>query len=397
MLGMIAWRRPRHGSCATMNRVPTTSLAGAASAPRMWHDRALVNANPSSNSGLEPWSRRVRRARHVLKTERAVEKEGIGTMVDDTNRRHLEHTTSFGKTRKHVVAAGLVMGCVAVLGCSAQSRLVPTNAVSGMSVDDDVTDDLNAFHRHHHQGGVIMFVALSLDTLGLPRDQDAVVRGIQERLFLKMEPARVAEQELLNALADGMASGAVDKARSDAAVAHFGSASGLVSDAAASSLNDLHAALTPPQRGALVDKVLAHWTVFQQAERSAGVGFSTAAGHLAELAEELGLSAGQVERITASLSSTEPAVSTPAESARVEAHRARLAGFREAAFDARTLTDGAAVCAYIASRGAARMVWFYEAVAPQITPDQRPKLALLLRDHATHTESARVATQGGSE
>jgi len=51
----------------------------------------------------------------------------------------------------------------------------------------------------------------------------------------------------------------------DAAVAQLTAAGATVHDASADALNRLHAALTTVQREALVDKVSAHWTVWQKA------------------------------------------------------------------------------------------------------------------------------------
>ena len=80
-----------------------------------------------------------------------------------------------------------------------------------------------------------------------------------------MEPARAAEQSLLATLADGLAGANLDAARVDAAVAQVSAAAAAVHDASADALNELHAVLTPPERGALVDKVEAHWAVWQKA------------------------------------------------------------------------------------------------------------------------------------
>lgn len=197
-------------------------------------------------------------------------------------------------------ASGLALvGHGALAGCAAgaASGPVPATAASGLTVDDELIDDLNEHHRHHHQGGVTMFIALSLDTLGLPADKQAVVTKIEADSFARMEPARVAEQSVLTALADGIAAGAIDKARVDAAVAQLESASGQVHEATVDALNQLHAALTPPERSALVDKIWAHWAVFRQANgEDAQVGKDGRTGHLAEVAVELGLSATRSRR-----------------------------------------------------------------------------------------------------
>jgi Spy/CpxP family protein refolding chaperone len=164
-----------------------------------------------------------------------------------------------------------------------------------------------------------------------------------------------------------------------------------VHDATVDALNQLHAALTPPQRAALVDKVMAHWTVFRQANvEDEQPGKDHGAGHLAALAVELGLSADQVEKIRASFGATMHAGGTW-DTAEIEAHLQRLGAFRGDTFDAGTLSGGAAADAHLAARGATRMARFYEAVDPVLTPEQRAKLVLSLREHATHKDDAVAA------
>jgi Spy/CpxP family protein refolding chaperone len=289
-------------------------------------------------------------------------------------------------------AAGLaLLGSAALSGCAAgaASGPVPATAASSIAVDDDdLTADLNEHHRHHPQGGVTMFIALSLDTLGLPPEQQAVITKIQADLFARMEPARAAGQKVLMALADGIAAGAIDEPRVDAAIAELASASGLVHDATVDALSQLHAALTPPERAALVDKVAANWAVFRQANDEDGK--DRRAGHLSELAVDLGLSDDQVDRIGASFHTAMRAAGAldPAE---IDAYLERLGAFRGDGFDPRTLSGGAAANAHVAARGATRMARFYEAVTPVLTPEQRAKLVVLLREHAAHKDEAFIA------
>jgi Spy/CpxP family protein refolding chaperone len=292
------------------------------------------------------------------------------------------------------LASGLsLLGSAALSGCAAgaASAPVPATAVSSLAADDDLIADLVVHHRHHHQGGATMFVALSLDTLGLPREQQAVVTQIQSVLFTKMEPARLREQSVLTALADGLAAGAIDKAKVDAAIAELETASGLLHQATVDALQELHAALTPVQRAALADKIVANWAVFRQANaEDEQVGTDRRVSHLADLTGKLGLSADQVETIRATFHAT----MLPAEArapAEIDAYLERLGSFRRDTFDPATIEGGAAANAHIAARGAARMARFYEAVDPVLTPAQRTQLVLLLRDHATHKDDAELA------
>jgi Spy/CpxP family protein refolding chaperone len=291
-------------------------------------------------------------------------------------------------------ASGLALiGSAAFTGCVASSP-VPASAVSSPSVDDeDATADLTEHGRHHHQGGVTMFIALSLDTLGLPATQQTVVQNIQTDLFAKMEPARAAEQDLLYTLADGIAAGTIDKTRVEPKLKELERTAGQIHEAAADTLNKLHDALTPPQRAALVDKVKAHWAVFRKANGEEDqVGKDKPKGRLADLTAEVGLTPDQVGRIRMALETgapqAPPGATDPAE---IQAHLDRLNTFRDDNFDARTLAGGAIANTRLTAGSAARMARFYEAVDPALTPEQRAKLAGQLREHAAHKDAAFVA------
>src|ERR1700722_6769321 len=103
--------------------------------------------------------------------------------------------------------------------------------------DDEAAADVSEHHRHHHHGGVAMFIAMSLDTLGVTPEQRGAVDKIEADLFARMEPARAAEQAVLETLADGIAAGAIDQAKVNAALAQLASASAGIHDASADALN----------------------------------------------------------------------------------------------------------------------------------------------------------------
>jgi Spy/CpxP family protein refolding chaperone len=238
---------------------------------------------------------------------------------------------------------------------------------------------------------VTLLIALSLDTLGVSGDQRAAIGKIHGDLLAKLEPARAAEQALHTALADGIAAGGIDRAKIDAALAQVSAAAAGAHDATADALDQLHATLTPEERGALADKVIAHWHVWQTAtadEQRDPSGQPRKGGRLAPLAAEIGLTPDQVDKIHAALAS--PGASAPAfDPQEVETHvRAFADAFRSGSFEAKTLASGATADAHLAGAGAARMVRFYEAVDTAITADQRAKLAAILREHASTNPSA---------
>ncbi len=279
------------------------------------------------------------------------------------------------------------------IGCGGSSAPAasPNGAASGgvaavgIDDDDDSTTDLKEHHRHHHHGGFAMFIAMSLDSLGVSPEQKAQIEKIQADMHAKMLPAHDAEKNLLLTLADGIAAGNIDQAKVDAAITQVTSASAGVHDAVADSLNQLHEVLTPPQRAALVDKVEAHFDVWHHAnaEEESAEKEGAHGGHLDKLAKELALSPEQVEKARGSLKASSGG--THFDKAEGEAHlKAFGAAFASDKFDSKQLTTGTNANAHIATWGATRVAHLYEALTPVLTPDQRTKLADALRKHANY-------------
>jgi Spy/CpxP family protein refolding chaperone len=281
------------------------------------------------------------------------------------------------------IVAAVLLGTGALTGCggSAASNTPPRVAAGASAEEEDATTGLLEHHRHHHHGGVTLLIAMSLDTLGVAPEQKPALEKIRSDLHARMEPARAADQNLVAALADGLARGTFDPVKVDAAVAQLAGAATVVHDASTDALNQLHAVLTPPQRAALVDKVEAHWSVWQKANTEEN-------DHLAELGAELALAQDQVDKIRARLADGTKAVPRfdPQE---VATHiRAFGEAFRAPTFDAKALPAGGPATAHMVGWGAAHMAFFVESVASALTPDQRGKLAQMLRQHASHNPSA---------
>lgn len=267
---------------------------------------------------------------------------------------------------------------------TAEAQPPPANTGAG-EVEDESTADLAAHHRHHSHGGFPMFIAMSLDSVGATPDQEAKVHQIQSDLFAKLQPARDAEKAVILALADQVQAGQVDREKLKPLVEQLGVAAGGVHDAVADTLNDLHATLNESQRVALVDKVEANlevWHHVNSADEPAEK--DEHGGHLGHLAKEYGLSHDQVEQIrTTFLSSITQAPKY--DQAEAEAHmKAFGQAFEGDHFNAKELTTGAAVNGHMATWGVHRMIHFYAAVAPVLTPEQRAKVADALRQHANY-------------
>lgn len=257
--------------------------------------------------------------------------------------------------------------------------------------EDDSMVELKEHHRHHHHGGFAMFIAMSLDSIGATPDQAAAITKIQSDMHGKLQPAHDAEKNVLSILADGIAAGKIDPAKVDAAIAKVTAASTGVHDAMVDSLNQLHATLTPQQRIALVEKVEAHFHVWQHANAADEPAEKDAHGHLGKLAKELSLTPDQVEKIRGSFKTSMGKSSVHFDPAEGDAHlKAFGAAFEAETFDAKTVTTGGPANAHIATWGVTRMAHLYEAATPVLTADQRTKLADSLRKHANYkrTETA---------
>jgi Spy/CpxP family protein refolding chaperone len=249
--------------------------------------------------------------------------------------------------------------------------------------DDQATAELKEHHRHHHHGGVTQFIAMSLDTLGEDEAKRPQVEKIQSDLHACTAPAREGEKKVLSTIADGVASGTIDAAKVDAAIAQLNTAAGGVHDCSVNALNQLHALLSPTERAALVDKVQAHWGVWRHVNHEAAPGGREEGGRLSELAKELSLSADQVEKISASLHTTLAGLAGKFDHDKVRAHvQAFSTAFVGDTFDAKTIAGNAN--AHLAAHGATRMALFYETVTPLLTAEQRKTLADHLREHASH-------------
>jgi Spy/CpxP family protein refolding chaperone len=246
--------------------------------------------------------------------------------------------------------------------------------------EDESTQDLTMHARHHHHGGMAMFVAMSIDRINTTPEQKGAIEKIKTDLWAKMEPAHEAEKAVLLAVADGVQAGQFDQAKIDAAIQNVSTQSAGIHDAIADSLNMLHETLTPPQRQALVDKMASHFEVWHSANAPEE---QKEHGHLARLTKELDLTPDQVDKARAAY---EESIGSVPKFDRGEAD-AHLKAFGEAFasdhFDAKAMPKGE-LNAHMAVWGMNRMVKLYEALAPVLTPDQRTKLADNIREHANY-------------
>ena len=255
-------------------------------------------------------------------------------------------------------------------------------ADSGSAVEDEaVNEELRDYHRHHHHGGVTMFISMAIDTLGLDPAKKVQIEKIQNDLHTKMAPARDAEHDLLSTIADGVAMGKIDTVKVDAAVGKVATASAGIHMATTDALTQLHDALAPVERAALVDKVNAHWEVWHKGNADEKAGSKEKGTHLANLTALLNLTPDQVDTIIKALSAEGP-VTPQTDPKVVEAYiQAFATAFVADKFDVKSLaTTATAAAGHVARHGGARLARFYEAVTPVLTPEQRAKLAAQLKE-----------------
>jgi Spy/CpxP family protein refolding chaperone len=244
-------------------------------------------------------------------------------------------------------------------------------------------------HREHHHGGVLGLIVMSLKDLDLTADQQAAVEKIKTDVLASMEPARTAEKDFANTLADGVAAGKVDRAKADAAITKLVTQVQASHDASLGALNQLHAALTPAQRAKLVDEVQGHWEKWKEAHgKDEADDKQHHPGFMLALVREVGLSQDQADKIKASFHDKMKAAPQDHAHKEVQDHLAAFGtAFKADTFDAKKVAGGKAAGGHIAKWGATRRARFLEAAAPILTPDQRTKLADTIRDHAGKSET----------
>jgi Spy/CpxP family protein refolding chaperone len=265
----------------------------------------------------------------------------------------------------------------------AESPPAPTVPAQPITADDSVNESLRDYHRHHH-GGLTTYISMAVDTLGLDEAKRATVEKIQSDLRAKTAPARAAENDLLAAIADGVAAGKLDTAKINAALEKHAAASTGIHEATAEALTQLHDALSPAERAALVDKVKAHWEVWHKVNVDEKAGNKEEkGGHLGSLTKLLSLTPDQVDKISTALGTDAPV--TPKTDPKAEDGHVQsfAAAFLADKFDAKSLASSATASAgHVARHGGGRLVRFYTAVTPVLTPEQRTTLAAEIRERA---------------
>jgi Spy/CpxP family protein refolding chaperone len=97
----------------------------------------------------------------------------------------------------------------------------------------------------------------SIADVDLRPDQKPLVDAIEADLRKAGDPAKDAEKQLTSDVADGVAAGKIDKAKTDADVKHVSDAAASTATSVQDAINRLHKTLDPAQRKKLVDSMQA--------------------------------------------------------------------------------------------------------------------------------------------
>ncbi len=244
-----------------------------------------------------------------------------------------------------------------------------------------------AEHRHHHGGGVTTLIAMSIRDLDLSADQKDKIEKIRADIKDKMAPVRAADHDLSTVLADGVAAGKVDKAKADQAVDKVVAQAQKLHDATVDALGKLHDTLNTAQRTELVEKLKGHFEKWKAAHGEDEADEKEhKSGHLLALVRDLNLSQDEAQKIKTAFQAQVKGKRQDHEHKDVLDHlQAFGAAFKADKFDAKKVTSAAAD-KHMARFAASRRAIFLEVAAPVLTPDQRTKLAEMIRTHAGEDE-----------
>jgi Spy/CpxP family protein refolding chaperone len=263
-------------------------------------------------------------------------------------------------------------------------------------------------HAPHHHGVVDLFVS-SLDSLDLKPEQKTVVASVKGDLAKLDDASKDARKKLEMDVADGVAAGKIDRAKTNADIKALADTMTAAEPTVQSAMNRLHQTLDAEQRKQLLVALREKGKAMHEhamAEMGPPAGAPAAEGKDApkhdhdgpglshgmegpgHMADELGLSAEQKEKLRAKL---EPQMKAQHDAMKsqmnaAQAHMTAVGeAFQSEKFDAKKA--GVAVQAPAMVRTmATQRVQHVETVLAVLTPEQRSKFAAHLREHASGAE-----------
>jgi Spy/CpxP family protein refolding chaperone len=244
-------------------------------------------------------------------------------------------------------------------------------------------------HLGHHAGMAGPLV-MSLESVELRPDQKSVVQGIESDLEKLGEKPKEAGRALAADLADGVAAGKINHAKTDADVRAIAKAIEGIEPGIQDAANRLHKTLDPAQRKKLVETMRARGQEMHErgmASHGAGPEKHGAGGHaeggpLGKLGEVLALTPEQREKLKTKLEAQYKAKEGAMKDQKAAAMKHMTAigdAFEKDQFDAKKV-GLAAKAPDMAKTMANQRIAFAETVLGVLTPEQRSKFAAHIRE-----------------
>ena len=278
--------------------------------------------------------------------------------------------------RRSVIAAFIL--AVAAVGCGASSE-EPTApaAATEEAAETSAQDGFDGMFTH------------AASKLNLSAQQRQAVEAIKVDLKAKAVPVREAKTKLQVALAEGVAKGSVDAQVLAVPAKELSSAVEAFKPALQDGLNRLHATLDKGQREKLVDMIEDRIDERRDAFFEGG----GPRGRMKKIVAELDLSKDQIQKIRSSFLAEREAHEgeaggMKAKRAEMRAHLEKVAeAFKSDSFDARALDVGKQLggMATLLPERASRML---SIAIPVLTPEQRAKLAVIIKEHGAGMNKA---------
>jgi protein CpxP len=282
-------------------------------------------------------------------------------------------------------------------------------------------------HEEHHHGMAALFIS-SLKSIDLKPEQKSVVDGIESDMEKMGDQHQEPGEKLASDIADGVAAGKIDHAKTDADIKALTKALEASAAGVQDAVNRLHKTLDPAQRKKFVETMREkgkdmrehgmmgpgdheHGTMGpgdhehgmmgkegpgahehgmhgpadgEHGMHGPGGGEHGMAEHMGMLAEALGLSPEQKEKIRTKMEAQMKAkeAAMKARMAAAEKHMMAIGdAFETDKFDAKKVGVGTKAPEMAKEMATARIT-FVETVLAVLTPEQRTKFAAHVREHA---------------
>lgn len=266
----------------------------------------------------------------------------------------------------------IVGGLCGVLAASACGSTTAQSEALAATSESDLGDDGAGMHFH--------LIKQALDKVALRPDQKAIVESLASEAKTRREPVKAARVALMNALADQVAAGKIDRAALKPAMDQVSAAIEQTRPQDRTAFVRLHDLLTPTQRNQFVDALEAQFQGGHQHHGDGGGG-GGGFGRLRAWAEDLKLTSDQRDQIRSAMKAQfqgqHQAHREEWGKAR-EAGRALIESFRQEQFAIPDNAPGAADPAHAAER-MERLLSIATIAVPVLTPEQRNVAAQKLR------------------